>query len=68
MEHTQTKFLIYTRGGTDENSMKIHFEQTYPFLKGRLDVMRLEGGSDARWDGNSGRELKLRVKSLLGLD
>jgi len=71
MEDTRTKFLIYSRADTfsDEAKIKKYFEDTYPFLKGRVDVLWIPKG-DAQycnyWDCSDTREkLRRKVKSLL---
>ena len=73
MEDTHTKFLIYSRADTfsDEAKIKKYFEDTYPFLKGRVDVLWVPKG-DAQycnyWDCSDTREkLRRKVKSLLSV-
>ena len=73
MENTKTKFLIYSRVDTfkDEETIKQYFENTFPFLEGRVDVLWVPSGETQNcsyWDCAETRErLRRKVKTLLEL-
>ena len=73
MENTKTKFLIYSRADAfeDEEAMKQYFENNFPFLKGRVEVLWVPNGESQNcsyWKCSDTRErLRRKVKSLLDL-
>lgn len=73
MEDTHTKFLIYSRLSDfeDEEEIKQYYENTYPFLEGRVDALWIPKGEaqNCRYWTCSDTQVRLRdkVKSLLGL-
>ena len=73
MEDTHTKFLIYSRADSfsDEGRTKQDFENAYPFLEGRVDVLWVPKGEPqycSYWACSDTRQkLRRKVKSLLGL-
>lgn len=74
MQDTRAKFLIYTRAeaSRNEEDIKQSYEDAYPFLRGRLDLLRVpfpENTQDCRyWKCIETRERLIRkVKSLLAL-
>lgn len=73
MEDTHTKFLIYSRvdNFSDEEGIKQYFENTYPFLEDRVDVLWVPKGETqycTYWKcADTKEKLRRKVKSLLGL-
>jgi hypothetical protein len=74
MENSTSKFLIYSRadGFENEEVMKQHFEKSFPFLAGRLEVLWVPLGGEAQgcryWECADTRErLRRKVKTLLEL-
>ena len=51
MENTKTKFLIYSRADAfeDEEALKQYFENNFPFLKGRVEVLWVPNGESQNW-------------------
>jgi hypothetical protein len=64
---TSTKWLIYSRSEAfnDEQATKQFYEQRYPFLIGRLDVLWVDPRT--HWSPTVGGILRCKVKKLLDI-
>ena len=66
-----TRFLVYSRAFTSEQFRQqwiANVENKLPMLQGRITTFHVEGGANASFKNvATGRAIKLRVRSILGL-
>lgn len=78
MANTRTVFLIYSRAFNSkeattaeevEEAKKAEYEEAFPRLRGRIEILLVLGKGNARWDTNGvDQRLKEKVMSILALN
>jgi hypothetical protein len=65
--NTPVKLLIYSRSDSPEEELKAYYENKYPSLTGRVNILTVVRKPDFTWSDYS-TELISRVGSLLGIN